>query len=191
MRKEKDALGEMLVPEEVYYGIQTERARQNFNVSRQTIEALSKYIWSIAAIKKAAALANKEIGAIEAEIAGAIIQAADEILEGKKYHEFPIDVFQGGGGTSTNMNANEVIANRANEIITGSKGYDKVHPNTHVNMGQSTNDVIPAAMKMALYLYLEELIEESENWRRPSEKRKRNLSTLSNLEELVSRMRYL
>lgn len=161
MRKEKDALGEMFIPKEVYYGIQTERARQNFNVSGQTTEAFPKYIWSIAAIKKAAALANKEIGALDAEVADAISQAADEILEGKKYHEFPIDVFQGGGGTSTNMNANEVIANRANEIITGSKGYDQVHPNTHVNMGQSTNDVIPAAMKMAAYLYLEDLIEES------------------------------
>ena len=161
MRKEKDALGEMLIPKEVYYGIQTERARHNFNVSGQTTEAFPKYIWSIAAIKKAAALANKEIGALQAEVADAICQAADEILEGKKYHEFPIDVFQGGGGTSTNMNANEVIANRANEIITGCKGYKKVHPNTHVNMGQSTNDVIPSAMKMATYLYLEELIEES------------------------------
>lgn len=163
MRKEKDALGEMLIPEEVYYGIQTERARQNFNVSGQTTEDFPKYIWSIAAIKKAAALANKEIGALDVEVADAITQAADEILEGKKYHEFPIDIFQGGGGTSTNMNANEVIANRANEIITGYKGYDKVHPNTHVNMGQSTNDVIPSAMKIATYFYLSELIDESRN----------------------------
>ncbi|MCV6605707.1 MAG: lyase family protein, partial [Porticoccaceae bacterium] len=101
--------------------------------------------------KKAAALANCQIGVLSQAQTDAICQAADEVIAAPDADEFPLDIYQGGGGTSANMNLNEVLANRANEILTGRKGYDQVHPNTHVNMGQSTNDVIPAAMKMTAY----------------------------------------
>lgn len=158
MRIEHDCLGELQIPEKVYYGIQTQRAKNNFDVSGHTFEEYPVFIRSIAAIKKAAAMANRDIGMLNSEVTGAICQAADEILDGSFIGEFPIDVFQGGGGTSTNMNVNEVIANRANEILTGNKGYDTVHPNSHVNMGQSTNDVIPSAMTLSCYLYVKELI---------------------------------
>ena len=151
MRKDSDFLGEVDIQDDVYYGVQTLRAMQNFDVSGVSHYEMGHYIKSIAYIKKAAALANLSCGALSKEISDAICQACDEVIEGKHASSFPIDVFQGGGGTSTNMNVNEVIACRANEIITGEKSYSVVHPNTHVNMGQSTNDVIPAAMKVAAY----------------------------------------
>lgn len=156
-RTEHDSIGNLEVPADAYYGIQTERARRHFDVSGRTIGDHPVFIHAIAAIKKAAALANKEVGTLDPEAADAICAAADEVMQGKLSAEFPMDVFQGGGGTSANMNVNEVVANRANEILTGHKGYDRVHPNTHVNMGQSTNDVIPAAMHLAFHEYLTEL----------------------------------
>lgn len=158
MRTEQDCIGTKEIPAEVYYGIQTERARENFEVSGRTMEDYPEFTAAIAKIKKAAALANGKCGALTKEVSEAICQAADEVISGKLPGQYPIDIIQGGGGTSANMNLNEVIANRANEILTGKKGYDMVHPNTHVNMGQSTNDVIPAAMKIACYDYLEKLI---------------------------------
>ena len=157
MRKEKDMLGELFLPDDVYYGVQTERAKRNFSISGQKISYYPKFLWCLAAIKKAAALANRKAGILEKKIVDAICAAADEIMNGKMDDQFPVDIFQGGGETSANMNINEVIANRANEILTGHKGYDCVHPNNHVNMGQSTNDVIPSAVKMACYLHLVEL----------------------------------
>ncbi|SFM46090.1 aspartate ammonia-lyase [Paenibacillus sp. 1_12] len=157
-RQEKDSLGELSINDNLYYGIQTERARLNFPVSGRTVEVFPKMIWAITAVKKAAALANKEIGALEDEISIAICSAADEIMNGQFKEQFPIDIYHGGGGTSFNMNVNEVIANRANEILTGYKGYNKVHPNSHVNMGQSTNDVIPSALHIACYFCLQDLL---------------------------------
>lgn len=157
MRTEEDALGLLELPEKSYYGIQTERAIQNFNISRETIGDHPSFLWSLACIKKAAALSNRDLHLLEEEVASAIVQASSEVMDGSMIEEFPIDVFQGGGGTSTNMNMNEVLANRANEIITGKKGYTRVHPNTHVNMCQSTNDVIPSALKMTSYRKLQEL----------------------------------
>lgn len=151
MRKDSDFLGEVELLDDVYYGVQTLRAMQNFDVSGVSHYAMSYYIKSVTYIKKAAALANNACGALNQEICNAICMACDEVIEGKHASSFPIDVYQGGGGTSTNMNVNEVIACRANEIITGEKSYSVVHPNTHVNMGQSTNDVIPAAMKIATH----------------------------------------
>lgn len=153
MIKEKDGLGEMDIPEEVYYGIQSERARRNFDISGHNIDEFPDFLRAIAEIKKAAALTNYTIGKLDQKIAVAICQAADEIIEGKMAGMFRIDVFQGGGSTSTNMNVNEVLAKRANEILTGHKGYDAVHPNTHVNRGQSTNDVIPTAISITCYRY--------------------------------------
>ena len=159
VRLEKDSIGEMEMPEAVYYGIQSERARQNFDISGVSMGQYHYFIWAMAAIKKAAAEANKKAGSLDGAIADAICQAADEAMAGKFKDAFPMDIFQGGGGTSANMNMNEVLGNRANEILCGHKGSETVHPNTHVNMGQSTNDVIPAAMKLACYLYLGDLVQ--------------------------------
>lgn len=158
MRTEFDSLGEMELPDNAYFGIQTERARQNFEISGTTHYQAPRYIWAVAAIKMAAARANAKVDALEIEIAEAICLAAKEVMDGQHTDQFPIDMYQGGGGTSTNMNVNEVLANRANEILTGKKGYDRVHPNTHVNMGQSTNDVIPAAMKVSTWFNLQDLL---------------------------------
>lgn len=158
MRVEKDLIGELELDNDVYYGIQTARSCQNFPISGQTIELYPHVIRSIAYIKKAAAMANHSVGALDEEKKNAICQAADEIINGKMKNQFPVDIYQGGGGISTNMNVNEVIANRANELLTGHKGYDCIHPNEHVNMSQSTNDVLPSAMKMACFFYIEDLL---------------------------------
>jgi aspartate ammonia-lyase len=158
MREEKDLLGTLMVPDEAYYGIQTQRAVLNFSVSGRTAGDIPYFLWSIAAIKQAAAQANMRIGALDDQKAAAIVKASQEVMAGDFDAHFPIDIFQGGGGTSTNMNMNEVVANRANELLTGARGYDSIHPNTHVNMGQSTNDVIPAAMKMTSRVNIKRLI---------------------------------
>jgi aspartate ammonia-lyase len=158
-REEHDSLGLMSIPEALYYGVQTMRSLELSDISGRTIsEDAPLLIDSLAMIKKAAALANYEIGAQEQHISNAIIQAAVEIIAGRFHDQFPVDMFQGGGGIAVHMNVNEVIANRANELLTGRKGYDVVHPNTHVNQGQSTNDVLPSAMKIALLRMLDDLI---------------------------------
>lgn len=162
MRKDTDLLGSMMIPESAYYGIQTLRAVENFAVSGRSAADIPHLLYSIAAIKQAAAKANTKIGALDKEIANAIVQASKEVMEGALDEHFPIDIFQGGGGTSTNMNMNEVIANRANEIATGKISYDFVQPNTHVNMGQSTNDVIPASIKMTCRIHIKSLLAELE-----------------------------
>jgi len=154
MRKEYDALGEMNIDDALYYGIQTHRAMNNFTVSGRAIGDYTSFINSLAYIKKAAALANNSLGLLTDAQCGAICKAADEVLQGKMAEQFPIDIFHGGGGTAANMNIDEVLANRASEILTGRKAYEPVHPNTHVNKGQSTNDVIPSAMKMAVHTEL-------------------------------------
>ncbi len=148
-RIEHDALGEYPVPASAYYGIDTARAAANFPISGQRMPR--SLIRAIGLIKSAAARANKDLGLLEPHIADAIRTAADEVVRGDWDHEFIVDVFQTGSGTSTNMNANEVIANRANELLSGGpKGtYSPVHPNDHVNRGQSSNDVIPTAIHVA------------------------------------------
>jgi aspartate ammonia-lyase len=157
MRIEHDALGERQLNDSLYYGIQTQRAKENFAISGKTISNISGFVESIIQIKQAAAIANHKAGVLSKEVCDAICQAADEMLIKLDPSNFVIDIYHGGGGTSANMNVNEVLANRANEIMTGDKGYHRVHPNTHVNMGQSTNDVIPAAMKMAVFHSLNRL----------------------------------
>jgi aspartate ammonia-lyase len=148
MRPEQDLLGSKNISEDVYWGIHTERARSNFTVSR--IRAIPLFIRSYAQVKKAAALANKELGYIKTKIADAIIAACDEIISGKFADQFPLDALQGGAGTSTNMNMNEVIANVALEFMHEAKGkYDIIHPLEHVNLHQSTNDTYPTALKVA------------------------------------------
>ena len=158
-RIESDCLGDMKISNELYYGIQTSRAINNFPVSGQTMREYISFIESFVQIKKAAAMTNYDIGILDAAVAKAICDAADEILNGRFRDQFPIDIFQGGGFTSTNMNVNEVIANRANELLTGTKGYTAVHPNDHVNMAQSTNDVTPAAMLLTCYKHANELLD--------------------------------
>jgi fumarate hydratase class II len=148
-RIEKDVLGELEVPAEAYWGINTQRALTNFKISGHRMP--EQFILALATVKKACLLANMDLGTISPEIGKAIQQAADEILkEGKMLDQFPIDVFQTGSGTQSNMNMNEVLANRANEILGKPRGKKKpVHPNDHVNFGQSSNDVIPTAMHVA------------------------------------------
>ncbi len=158
-RIEKDSLGTKDVPENVYYGVQTLRAAENFRITGLTMH--SEIINSLAYIKKAAAITNCEVNVLDKKIAQAIVQACDEIIAGNFHEYFIVDPIQGGAGTSINMNANEVIANRAIEILGGQKGnYAIVHPNDHVNYGQSTNDVIPTAGKMTSLRLLENLKKE-------------------------------
>ena len=158
-RTEKDSIGEKKVPEDVYYGVQSLRAAENFHITGLNMHP--EIINSLAYIKKAAAITNCEIGILDKDRATAIVQACDEIIEGKFHRDFIVDPIQGGAGTSLNMNANEVIANRAIEILGGKKGdYSVVNPNDHVNCGQSTNDVIPTAGKMTSLRLLRVLKEE-------------------------------
>lgn len=158
-RTETDSIGEMNVPEEAYYGVQSLRARQNFPITGNKMNPL--FIQNLAKIKKAAALTNRSALRLPVEKASAIIQACDEIIAGKFADEFIVDAIQGGAGTSANMNINEVIANRAEEILGGRKGdYLLVHPNDHVNMAQSTNDVIPTAGKLTVLDLLKPLTKE-------------------------------
>ena len=151
LRRERDFLGEMEIPEAGYYGIQTARALNNFQITGTSISRAPEMIRALALVKKAACLANYEHGVLPEEIARAIAAACDEIADGKLHDQFVVDPIQGGAGTSTNMNANEVIANRALELLGHQKGeYDTIHPNNHVNCSQSTNDVYPTALRLAL-----------------------------------------
>ncbi len=147
MRTERDSMGEMAVPDAAYYGAQTARAVENFPISG--LRFSRGFIWSLGRIKKHAALANGGLGLLPEELSKAIAQAAQEVAEGVWDAEFVVDIFQTGSGTSTNMNANEIIANRAAELLKGKKGDKTVHPNDHVNRGQSSNDVIPTAIHLA------------------------------------------
>jgi aspartate ammonia-lyase len=147
-RIERDPLGEKAVPASALYGIQTLRAAENFPISG--LRPLPAFVDAVVWIKRSAALTHKETGRLEARLADAIVRAADEVLTGQHRDQFIVDVYQAGAGTSHNMNVNEVLANRANEILGGKRGaYTPVHPNDHVNMAQSTNDVIPTAMRLA------------------------------------------
>ena len=158
-RTEKDSIGTKNVPEDVSYGVQSLRAAENFHITGLNMHP--EIINSLAYIKKAAAITNCEAGLLDKKIAQAIVKACDEILGGKLHEDFIVDPIQGGAGTSLNMNANEVIANRANEILGGKKGdYSIVNPNDHVNCGQSTNDVIPTAGKMTSLRLLKNLKKE-------------------------------
>ena len=157
-RVERDPLGELPVPASALWGIQTERARLNFPISN--LRPLAPFVDAVVRIKKAAALTHKETRRLDAKLADAIVRAADEILGGEHRDQFVVDPYQAGAGTSHNMNANEVLANRANELLGGKRGeYKPVHPNDHVNMAQSTNDVIPTAIRLAALVELPALLE--------------------------------
>ena len=157
-RIERDPLGELPVPADALYGIQTERARQNFPISQ--LLPLAPFVNAVVWIKKAAALTHKQTGRLDPKLADAIVRAADEVLAGEHRHQFVVDPYQAGAGTSHNMNCNEVLANRANELLGGKRGeYQPVHPNDHVNMAQSTNDVIPTAIRLAALSELPALLD--------------------------------
>jgi aspartate ammonia-lyase len=159
-RKEHDLLGYRDVPNEFLYGVQTLRASENFNISGVTLNFYPDIIRSLGMVKMSAAKANYDLGLLEKPVADAIIRACNEIINGKYHLHFIVDMIQGGAGTSTNMNANEVIANRALEILGHKRGeYEHCHPNNHVNLSQSTNDAYPTAVKIALYKSNQTLIE--------------------------------
>lgn len=158
-RIERDCLGEMKVSNEHYYGIQTCRMMKVSGAAGLPIIFYPEMHHALARVKKACALANHRIGALEEDVARAIAEAADRVASGAYDAEFPLDMWQGGGYTCLNMNMNEVIGNMANEILTGSKGQERVHPNTHVNMGQSTNDTIPSATHLAIAPALDAVLE--------------------------------
>ena len=156
-RVERDPLGELHVPADAYYGVQTQRAVENFPISG--LKAPAPLVTATVLVKQACARANAALGRLDPAVAAAITQAADEILAGRLRDQFVVDVYQAGAGTSHNMNANEVLANRAGEILGEPKGtYRRVHPNDHVNMGQSTNDVFPTATRLSLLLVLPDLL---------------------------------
>ncbi|HEX8242854.1 MAG TPA: aspartate ammonia-lyase [Longimicrobium sp.] len=159
LRREHDLLGERALSVDLYYGVQTLRATENFPITGIPISQYPHLVNALAAVKEAAALANQELGLLPEEVADAIVRACREIHDGKLHEHFVVDVIQGGAGTSTNMNANEVIANRALELLGREKGdYRWVHPNDHVNLSQSTNDVYPTAMKIAGNWAIDDLI---------------------------------
>src|SRR5574343_2105574 len=158
-RLEHDLLGDREVPTAAYYGVHTLRALENFPITGIPIAVYPDLIRALAQIKKAAAQANQQLGLLDATRADAIAAACREVIDGKWHDQFVVDVIQGGAGTSTNMNANEVIANRALELLGHAKGeYQHLHPNEHVNMGQSTNDVYPTALRLATFWGVQRLL---------------------------------
>ncbi len=167
VRVEHDLLGERAVPASAYYGVHTLRALENFAISGTPISIYPDLVAALACVKEAAALANSELGLLDAERANAIRRACEEIREGALHEEFVVDVIQGGAGTSSNMNANEVICNRALELLGAAKGdYERLHPLDHVNLSQSTNDVYPTAVKLALNFAIRRLLEEMASLRK-------------------------
>ena len=154
MRTERDSMGEVSVPDDAYYGASTQRAVDNFPIS--DLRFGRRFIWALGLIKGSAAEMNASMGIVGEEHADAIVVAADELMKGRFDDQFVVDIFQTGSGTSTNMNANEVLSNRATEILGGEIGSKLVHPNDHVNAGQSSNDVIPTAMHVAAVAAMEE-----------------------------------
>lgn len=163
MRLESDSIGTMEVPEDAYYGVQALRAKENFPITGTRLHPV--FIKNLAKIKRAAAITNRKAGRLKPEIANAIESACNEVVCGMFDKEFIVDSIQGGAGTSANMNMNEVIANRAIEMLCGKKGdYTIVHPNDHVNMAQSTNDVIPTAGKLTVLDLLKPLVSRTGRW---------------------------
>ncbi len=158
-RTEHDLLGAREVPADAYYGIHTQRAIDNFKISGKTVSDVPEFVRGMVMVKKASALANKELHVLQVDIADAIVAACDAILdEGRCMDQFPVDVFQGGAGTSTNMNSNEVIANLALELAGFEKGrYDLINPNDHVNKSQSTNDAYPTGFRLSVYFMVQRL----------------------------------
>jgi aspartate ammonia-lyase len=179
VRIEHDLIGDREVPAEAYYGVHTLRALENFPITGTSISIYPDLVRALACVKQAAALANQDLGLLDEERARAIVRACEEIREGALLDEFVVDVIQGGAGTSTNMNANEVIANRALELLGAKKGeYTRLHPLDHVNLSQSTNDVYPTAVKLALQFGIRRLLEEMSNLRKEFESKANQFSAV-------------
>ncbi|MBQ5438507.1 MAG: aspartate ammonia-lyase, partial [Bacteroidales bacterium] len=158
-RSEHDLLGDKDVPVEALFGVQTLRCIENFDISRNLLGDHPEFVKAFGIVKMGAILANHELGLVSDEITNAVVEACKELMEGKHTEHFPIDMIQGGAGTSANMNANEVIANRALEILGKKHGdYKVIHPNDHINMAQSTNDAYPTAMHLGLYMIHQDLM---------------------------------
>lgn len=175
-RVEHDFIGELEISNDVYYGVQTFRALQNFNITGDKLSSYPSFIKAFAQVKKAAALANNELQLLDDKKKDAICKACDRIIDGELRNQFVVDMIQGGAGTSTNMNTNEVVANLALEIMGYKKGeYQYCHPNDHVNLSQSTNDSYPTAIHVALYDELSALAKDMEVLRKSFEKRLKNL----------------
>ena len=176
-RTEHDLLGDRQVPAEAYYGVHSLRALENFPITGTAISIYPDLVEALACVKQAAALANRELGLLDEERATAIARACEEIREGALLEEFVVDVIQGGAGTSTNMNANEVICNRALELLGRAKGdYARLHPLDHVNLSQSTNDVYPSAVKLALQFGIRRLLAEMARLRGAFEEKSREFA---------------
>ena len=176
-RNEHDLLGDRAVPEDAYYGVHTIRAVENFPITGTSISIYPDLIYALACVKQAAALANNELGLLDAEKMAAIVKACEEIRAGQLHDQFVVDVIQGGAGTSTNMNANEVVANRALEHLGHKRGeYRYLHPLEDVNMSQSTNDVYPTAVKVALHFTIRRLVEAMRTLRGTFEEKGREFS---------------
>jgi aspartate ammonia-lyase len=176
-RTEHDLLGEREIPLEAYWGVHTLRALENFAISGTPISIYPDLVNALAAVKQAAALANHQVGLLDEQRANAIVAACQEIRAGALHGEFVVDVIQGGAGTSTNMNANEVIANRALELMGLQSGdYDQLNPNEHVNLGQSTNDVVPTALKVAAFAGIHRLVEAMDGLRAAFEDKSREFA---------------
>ncbi len=171
-RKEHDFIGELEIPDNVYYGVQTFRAVDNFQMTGRKLRDYPFFVKAFAQIKKAAVLANKEVGVIDADKADALAKAADRVIAGEFADQFVVDMIQGGAGTSTNMNVNEVLTNIALESMGHKKGeYKYLHPNDHTNLGQSTNDTYPSSIKVATWTKLGDLIKAMENLKKELEKK--------------------
>ncbi len=171
-RKEHDFIGELEIPDNVYYGVQTFRAVDNFQMTGRKLRDYPFFVKAFAQIKKAAALANKEVGVLDADKADALAKAADRVIAGDFADQFVVDMIQGGAGTSTNMNVNEVLTNVALESMGHKKGeYQYLHPNDHTNLGQSTNDTYPSSIKVATWAKLGDLLKAMENLKKELEKK--------------------
>ena len=171
-RKEHDFIGELEIPDNVYYGVQTFRAVDNFQMTGRKLKDYPFFVKAFAQIKKAATLANKEVGVLDADKADALVKAADKIIAGEYADQFVVDMIQGGAGTSTNMNVNEVLTNIALESMKHKKGeYKYLHPNDHTNLGQSTNDTYPSSIKVATWAKLGDLLKAMDNLKKELEKK--------------------
>ncbi|BAO90648.1 aspartate ammonia-lyase [Caballeronia cordobensis] len=181
-RVEHDLLGEKAVPREAYYGVHTLRAKENFEISGTTVSAFPNLVIALAAVKQAAAEANADLGLLDKSLRNAIVSACIEVREGRLHDQFVVDVIQGGAGTSTNMNANEVICNRALELMGHERGeYGYLHPNEHVNLAQSTNDVYPTALRIATFFAIEHLLEAMSHLRDVFDQKSREFAGLLKL----------
>ena len=179
-RVEHDLLGKREIPNNAYYGVQTVRALENFAISGVPLRNFAHFVNALAYVKKAAAQANAELKFMPKPQKDAIVAACDEILAGKLHDQFVVDMFQGGAGTSTNMNANEVIANRGLELMGHAKGeYQHLHPNDHVNCSQSTNDAYPTAIKLAVIFSLKDTLAAIGTWPTRSRPRRKSSPTCS------------